>query len=295
MEDLRKQANKMETSWFEKIRSDLEKYYQVPWEKYWLDKIDDDLIPLDRGYLYRMNASINMIDEAVKAPIKVLDIGCGIGIYALNIAKKFKNAVIHGIDICISQIDLANKLSKKCNLNDRVKFFPGDIETISSCDNYDYILCTEVVEHLPLPYNGLRNLSDLSGYSTKIIISVPQHYSDTSVNIFYRQNDNNGNILIETKDIALLDNNRVKYRFYHKDYSLNEIKILLASMGFEIKLIKGVTFKPNNKIPVMKYIERINNKLGILNIDILFNKLFKWQYAKTIILKCKVKNDQTFK
>ncbi len=53
-------------------------------------------------------------------PIKILDIGCGIGTHAFIIAKELNNAVITCIDDNQGFIDLLNAKSKELNLEHRV-------------------------------------------------------------------------------------------------------------------------------------------------------------------------------
>lgn len=77
---------------------------------------------------------------------KILDIGCGTGELAYQLADDLKDSEIHGIDISKTMIDKAKV--KKGNHN--VKFKVGDVEDLPYKDNaFDVITCSHSFHHYP--------------------------------------------------------------------------------------------------------------------------------------------------
>jgi len=69
-----------------------------------------------------------------------LEIGCGSGKNAINIAKKLKNSKIYSFDFSQSMIDLANK-NKKLNKIKNINFFVYDVLNLNQIKKkYDIVI-----------------------------------------------------------------------------------------------------------------------------------------------------------
>lgn len=111
--------------------------------------------------------------DKIKSGYKVLDVGCGIGIVALNIAKKLPKSPIIGIDINKQNIDMANKLLSQTNINN-VNFIHGDINDQKDI-NADYVILSNILEHIENRIEFLKKIQKISK-SDKFLIRVP-HFS----------------------------------------------------------------------------------------------------------------------
>jgi len=234
-----------------------------------------------------MEATIDMISEPIDSPVSILDLGCGIGIFPLNIAKKYGNASVIGIDISKRSIEIANELARKAKLSDRVKFMVGDVRAALPRESFDYVICTEVLEHLLDPGTALDNICQICGPATWLIVSVPHLYKSRKgqEGIFYRQvSDVDFSTIVDTQDRQLLDPNRKTYKYYHKQYSFEEISKLLNDHGFSVISYQGIKVQ-------MRYVKTAMGILGISKpvrrLDRVLNKYTHNQYAGTFILKCK--------
>lgn len=79
--------------------------------------------------------------------VKVLDIGCGTGEFALKLMEHKKDANIFGVDISNEMIKTAKAKTK---FNKGVDFRIGDVEHMPYDDNYfDYITCSHSFHHYP--------------------------------------------------------------------------------------------------------------------------------------------------
>ncbi|MBU1956137.1 methionine biosynthesis protein MetW [Patescibacteria group bacterium] len=94
---------------------------------------------------------------------KILDLGCGSGFIAAYL-KINNNASVTGIDISKTAIIKARKKGINCmqmNLNEKIKLK----------EKYDYIILSEVIEHLMQPEKVLKQIRK---YAKKgIIITIP--------------------------------------------------------------------------------------------------------------------------
>lgn len=104
---------------------------------------------------------------------KVLDIGCGSGLFSLWASTKC-NYVI-GMDISDNAIRKANKSKELLGIKN-IEFFNTDfmmIEENQSIGKYDVVMLTEVLEHLPDDYNALLKIHKLIKKGGYLLISVP--------------------------------------------------------------------------------------------------------------------------
>ena len=94
----------------------------------------------------------------------VLDIGCGNGFVAYDIAQKAKSVL--GIDISSKNIDFAKKHYQKSNL----KFIVADATKFHPKNNFNVIILSNVLEHIEKRVKFLKKIKKLA---PKILIRVP--------------------------------------------------------------------------------------------------------------------------
>lgn len=94
----------------------------------------------------------------------ILDIGCGNGSVAFDIAKRARK--VTGIDISHKNIEIAEKRFNKENL----EYIIGDATTYNFSEKFDAIILSNVLEHID---NRIDFLNKISQLSPKILIRVP--------------------------------------------------------------------------------------------------------------------------
>jgi SAM-dependent methyltransferase len=114
--------------------------------------------------------SILQLLHGAKGGKTVLDIGCGEGVLGLSI-KKATGAAVYGVDISSSAIEKAKNIldAAFCADIERNEPWQKEITEVS----YDYILMSEVLEHLFFPEHLLSQIKELAHKNTEIIITVP--------------------------------------------------------------------------------------------------------------------------
>ena len=102
--------------------------------------------------------------ESIEKNTNILDIGCGIGILACELAKK-ANKVI-AIDKNKESIEIAEKSFSKQN----IEYIVGDVISYNFVENFDYIILSNVLEHIK---NRVNFLKKIKNFGNIILIRVP--------------------------------------------------------------------------------------------------------------------------
>jgi 2-polyprenyl-3-methyl-5-hydroxy-6-metoxy-1,4-benzoquinol methylase len=118
-----------------------------------------------------INCIYNYITDIYAGEGNFLDVGCGTGVLVNKLIKEYIESDIQGCDVS------ENKIGHCKNYYDNDNFFIHNIlDPLSK--NYDFITCTEVLEHLTNPEKALNNLLDALNFHGKLFISVPDGRKD---------------------------------------------------------------------------------------------------------------------
>ena len=183
----------------------------------------------------------------------VLDVGCGEGKlgYILNI----KECLIDGLDINIDR------------LNDRRKYyqniFLSDIRVFEIKNSgYDYVVFSDMLEHVENPGEILNNAFKLLSSNGKIIISLPNvGYFLNRLGLLF----GNWNYT----EAGILDNTHLRF------FTLETAKKLIKSTGYQIRSM-------NPEIPVIKAFWK-------RSIFTLFSKFWPSLFAIGWVFECEAK------
>ena len=107
---------------------------------------------------------------------KFLDMGCGSGDVTFEILKVIKCEEVHAYDF--SESSIRKTQARLSNIDSRLTCMVKDIYNLT--DTFDFILCTEVIEHLEDPEAALKSmLNSLSDFGY-LLITVPDGRLDRS-------------------------------------------------------------------------------------------------------------------
>jgi SAM-dependent methyltransferase len=127
---------------------------------------------------------LDFLKKSKKTSLRLLDLGCGDGFDLFLIAAEIKrlknnaakNVKFVGIDINPENIDYLKKRVVYERCPDIFEVYHGDIQSgleEFSDSSFDFILCSEVIEHLPEPEKAFSHISRLLVSGGQAIITTP--------------------------------------------------------------------------------------------------------------------------
>ncbi|MEC5158701.1 class I SAM-dependent methyltransferase [Chryseobacterium sp. MP_3.2] len=114
-----------------------------------------------------------LLNLGLKEDSKVLELGCGVGIFTKLLGKKISTGSIEAVDlseksIAVAKEELKGKKHLFLAVADVVKYQPKN-------SDFDFITLMDVIEHIPLEQHGelFENLSKIATPKTLVTINIP--------------------------------------------------------------------------------------------------------------------------
>jgi 2-polyprenyl-3-methyl-5-hydroxy-6-metoxy-1,4-benzoquinol methylase len=213
----------------------IEDDYSVPWELLGAGahRVDATMNVIDPWYRLRMERTLSCIAFPKEQAIKVLDLGCGVGLYDFALARRWSRAHIVGVDINPEQIEFARGKAYELGFADRLKFECADISDWEPRVTYDIVLLTDVVEHFENPNGCLTAARAALSAGGQVIVSVPHTSSTRKDWWFYRQLLADGSFVM-AETVEELDPTQPVLRFWHKEFTRDELIGLLIRNGLQV-------------------------------------------------------------
>ena len=99
---------------------------------------------------------------------RVLDIGCGGGILSEQLHKQ--GAIVTGIDSSSKSITIARQHAEEKDYD--IKYINKSIFDITGSDNFDFIVCFEMIEHIDKPNKLIKKINELSAKNSGLFLST---------------------------------------------------------------------------------------------------------------------------
>jgi 2-polyprenyl-3-methyl-5-hydroxy-6-metoxy-1,4-benzoquinol methylase len=93
--------------------------------------------------------TLHLLSMCMRGRVRVLEIGCGFGLFGCYFASKNPLLRYHGIDLNAGRIAMANRAARRLSL-DNISFEAGDAGgDLRLEDQYDVVLLMDLVHHIP--------------------------------------------------------------------------------------------------------------------------------------------------
>jgi SAM-dependent methyltransferase len=116
-----------------------------------------------------------IIPEIQNANPNILDAGTGFGQYAYFIAKNFPSSKILAVDIKEDYLKDASEFFQKSNLKN-VEFKIEDLTKMNFENEFDLILCVDVMEHIEDDLSVLKNFYSALRQNGYLVINTPSSF-----------------------------------------------------------------------------------------------------------------------
>ncbi len=129
---------------------------------------------------WHIRKAIKKWEKEVSGPQHILDAGSGFGQYEYYMAKRNKDWTIKAVDVKEEQVKDCNNFFGKIGLNN-VRFEVADLTKFVEKDQYDLVLCVDVMEHIEEDELVLRNYYQSLKKGGMLLISTPSDQGGSDV------------------------------------------------------------------------------------------------------------------
>jgi SAM-dependent methyltransferase len=140
------------------------------------DDLGTKILHRNRLNLFYLLLETLINQKVVQSFDSALDIGCNAGAYS-KILSDFGYKYVLGIDIDTKTVQKANNFFACTQKNHVVEFKVLNAENLDIHRKFDFILCTEVIEHTDHPNKIIVNIKSLLAPQGIAIITLPNRFS----------------------------------------------------------------------------------------------------------------------
>ena len=137
---------------------------------YHWEQISNSLTKRNIFVIARYKIILNILGDNISGK-KILDVGCGDGVLCSFLKKK--GAIVTGIDASKEAIKFGKEKVKDVN------FIEGSAYELPFEEgSFDYVISTELIEHLSEPEKLLTEMKKVWNKTGKVVISTPIKFTD---------------------------------------------------------------------------------------------------------------------
>jgi SAM-dependent methyltransferase len=144
---------------------------------------------LVNAHIKRREFILRQIRSMDRVNLIFADIGCGSGFEFACVLKEKPGWFGYGLDISPHNLEYARRLMRCKELEERARFLVCDLRRIPLADaSLDLVIVSEVLEHIPGPEEGLKEIFRVLRPSGRAIITVPLRH-DRSFHLYVFQHE----------------------------------------------------------------------------------------------------------
>jgi len=142
------------------------------WNRHWRSYADSNALNPAQAYRRRLILLALDLARAASARVRLLDVGCGQGEFSAELAERYPNLQLLGVDLSAVSVSIAQG---------RVPsgaFYRQDLLQRNALpEQYQgwatHAVCSEVLEHLDDPSTALRNIRSYLAPGARLVVTVP--------------------------------------------------------------------------------------------------------------------------
>jgi SAM-dependent methyltransferase len=144
---------------------------------------DPTLSPLERAYVRVFGVPVNGLRIRLRHVLpatrgtfrRILDAGCGIGVFTMELAKRHPQAEVVGVDFEAELVERANLVARRAGLAN-CTFRVGDVTALGLDGGFDLVLSVDNLEHVQDDVGALTNLRRALAPGGRLVVHVPGYY-----------------------------------------------------------------------------------------------------------------------
>ncbi|MBN1227916.1 MAG: class I SAM-dependent methyltransferase [Deltaproteobacteria bacterium] len=113
-----------------------------------------------------------ILPKLTEGPGKVLDAGCGRGVFVYQVAKKFPDASVMGVDVDDEQLEVNRLIAERAGLRN-VTFEHADVSQLPFKEDFDLVLSVDNLEHIQDDMSALKHLAESLKVGGRLVLHVP--------------------------------------------------------------------------------------------------------------------------
>lgn len=145
--------------------------------------LDPNLSALQRLYVRCLGVPVNGLRIRLRRvlPItrgsyaKILDAGCGPGVFTMELAKQHPTAEVVGIDIDEEAVRRAAVIAQRAGLTN-CRFEVGDVTSLAFRDEFDLVLSVDNLEHIEDDVLAMQNLGSALRPGGALVVHTPGYH-----------------------------------------------------------------------------------------------------------------------
>lgn len=217
------------------------------------------------GFRGRAAIILKEATKATRAESRILDAGCGYGIYSLTLADRGRRH-IDAVDLTPQRIAALERMkAERPELMSGISLKIGSITALPyDSDCYDLTICSEVIEHVPDDARGASELLRVTRPGGRLIISVP--YASRYNGRIYKRfgHERPGYTKDSLRDLFGQDKVKVLNAHYY-EYSLGT-RLFNGFNRLTSKPLMGILFYPFYALYKLDSLLKIGEPNGIVVI-----------------------------
>jgi 2-polyprenyl-3-methyl-5-hydroxy-6-metoxy-1,4-benzoquinol methylase len=145
--------------------------------------LDPSLPWVERIYIRCLGVPINGLRIRLRRVLpatrgsyrRILDAGCGPGVFTMELAKRHPEAQVVGVDIDQEAIERASRIVRRAGISN-CRFERGDVTRLPYREEFDLVVSVDNLEHIEDDVSALANLCAALDRGGKLVLHTPNYY-----------------------------------------------------------------------------------------------------------------------